>query len=191
MTVKKEPLKISEREGDLKFNTKRTVVYLILFALSIAIVFNVVHFFIGLIIILVSLLYLDRDALREVDYGLLLTFCAFFIFSGNLARIDAVKNVLGMLVNKNTLLFSVLSCQVISNVPSAILLSHFTNNYPALLIGVNIGGTGTLIASLASLITLGQYSKYQPERVKNYILQFSLYNFSMLAILCAVMFFVL
>jgi len=191
MTVKKEPLKISEREGDLKFNTKRTVVYLILFALSIAIVFNVVHFFIGLIIILVSLLYLDSDALREVDYGLLLTFCAFFIFSGNLARIDAVKNVLGMLVNKNTLLFSVLSCQVISNVPSAILLSHFTNNYPALLIGVNIGGTGTLIASLASLITLGQYSKYQPERVKNYILQFSLYNFSMLAILCAVMFFVL
>lgn len=191
LTIKKEPLRLSEREGDLQLNAKRTAIYLVLFVLSIAIVFKVVHFAVGLVIILLSLLYLDRDALKEVDYGLLLTFCAFFIFSGNLARIDAVKNVLGTLVNKNTLLFSVLSCQVISNVPSAILLSHFTGNFPALLIGVNIGGTGTLIASLASLITLGQYSKYQPDKVKNYILQFSLYNFSMLAILFAVMFFVL
>ena len=117
--------------------------------------------------------------------------CDAVIFSGNLARIGAVRDVLGVLVNKNTLLFSVLSCQVISNVPSAILLSHFTTNYPALLIGVNIGGAGTLIASLASLITLGQYSKYEPYKVKHYILQFSLYNFSMLAILTAVMLFVL
>ena len=134
---------------------------------------------------------MDREALNEVDYPLLLTFVAFFIFSGNLARIDAVKNTLGYLVNKNTLLFSVLSCQVISNVPSAILLSHFTENYPALLIGVNIGGAGTLIASLASLITFGQFLKYQPGKIKHYILEFSLYNFSMLLILGAVMHFVL
>lgn len=189
--TKKEPLSLAESESDVTLNIPRTIIYLILFALSVAIVFNFVPFLIGLIVITLAVFFLDREALKDVDYSLLLTFSAFFIFSGNLARIDAVRDVLGILINKNTLLFSVLSCQVISNVPSAILLSHFTTNYPALLIGVNIGGAGTLIASLASLITLGQYSKYEPYKVKHYILQFSLYNFSMLAILTAVMLFVL
>ena len=191
MFVKKETLTLEQKEGELKLDVRKTVIYSVLFVLSIAIVFNFMPFWIGLIIIGFGIFYMDREALKEVDYPLLLTFVAFFIFSGNLARIDAVKNTLGYLVNKNTLLFSVLSCQVISNVPSAILLSHFTENYPALLIGVNIGGAGTLIASLASLITFGQFSKYQPGKIKHYILEFSLYNFSMLLILGAVMHFVL
>ncbi len=136
-----------------KLNPKRTAVYLALFALSIVIVFRVIPYWIGLIVIPLALLFLDKKALKMVDYPLLLTFVFFFIFAGNMARIDIVKDVFSFLLEKNTLLFSVLSCQVISNVPSAILLSQFTENYRDLLLGVNIGGTGTLIASLASLIT--------------------------------------
>ena len=185
--VKKEPLSLSNTEKDLKLDKRKTVIYSILFALSIAIVFNTIPYAFGLIVIVFSMLCLDRDALKEVDYGLLLTFCAFFIFSGNLSRIDAVKEFLYFLINKSTLLLSVLSCQVISNVPSAVLLSRFTTDYPALLIGVNIGGAGTPIASLASLITLGQFLKHQPEKLRQYITQFSIYNFSILIILLSTM----
>ena len=95
------------------------------------------------------------------------------------------------MVNKNTLLFGVLSCQVISNVPSAILLSKFTNNFSQLLVAVNIGGAGTLIASLASLITLKEYTKHEPTRVRSYIGLYSACNFSILIILFVVMAFVM
>ena len=112
-----------------------------------------------------------------------MTFIFFFIFAGNMARIEIVKNLFSMLLEKNTLLFSAISCQFISNVPSAILLSQFTNNYPDLLIGVNIGGVGTLIASLASLITFREYTKYNKEKTGYYISLFSIFNFSFLILL--------
>ena len=86
-----------------------------------------------------------------------------------MARIGVVRDFVSSLLDKNTLIFSILSCQFISNVPSAILLSQFTENYRALLIGVNIGGVGTLIASLASLITFREYTKNYPARTKQYI----------------------
>ena len=85
-----------------------------------------------------------------------------------------------------TLLFSILSCQFISNVPSAILLSQFTIDYPALLIGVNIGGTGTLIASLASLITFREYTKHNPQKTKSYLFQFTAYSFGFVILLTAI-----
>lgn len=107
----------------------------------------------------------------------------FFIFAGNMSRIDAVRNFMSGLFNKNTLVFSVLSCQCISNVPSAILLSQFTTNYPDLLVGVNIGGVGTLIASLASLITFREYTKHNPGKAGSYIAKFSAFNFGFLIIL--------
>ncbi len=88
---------------------------------------------------------------------------------------------------KNTLLFSVASCQCISNVPSAILLSQFTTNYPDLLVGVNIGGVGTLIASLASLITFREYTKHNPGKTGYYVGMFSLFNFGFLIVLTAFM----
>ena len=88
-----------------------------------------------------------------------------------------------MLLEKNALIFSAMSCQVISNVPSAILLSQFTENYRDLLLGVNIGGVGTLIASLASLITFKEYSKQDPNHTLGYILKFSAFNFAFLIIL--------
>ena len=183
--VKPEPLELQKEE--VKLDPKRTVLYLILFALSIIIVFRVIPYWIGLIIIPVVLLIVDRKALLMVDYSLLLTFVFFFIFAGNMARIDAVRNVFSGLLEKNTLLVSVFSCQIISNVPSAILLSQFTGNYRDLLVGVNIGGVGTLISSLASLITFREYVKLNPGKGKFYVLAFSLFNFAFLFILTGFM----
>jgi len=97
-----------------------------------------------------------------------------------MARIDAVRDLFSSLLDKNTLLVSTLSCQFISNVPSAILLSQFTGNYADLLLGVNIGGVGTLIASLASLITFREYAKHNPGKTVQYVLKFSAFNFAFL-----------
>jgi Na+/H+ antiporter NhaD/arsenite permease-like protein len=182
--VKKEPLVIENE--DVKVNPWRAAVYLVLFALSVIIVFRMIPYWIGLIIVPLALIFLDRDALRKVDYPLLLTFCAFFIFAGNMARIPLVREVFTWLLEKNTMIVSALSCQVISNVPSAVLLSQFTENYRELLLGVNIGGAGTLIASLASLITFREYTKHYPEKTGKYIALFSVCNFGMLALLLGV-----
>ena len=186
MFVKNEPLVIG-RSYEATLDTKRTAIYLVLFAISIVIVFGTIPYWIGLIIITASLLYLDRNAIKAVDYPLLFTFCAFFVFAGNVARIPAVINMVGGLVNKYPLLFGALSCQIISNVPSAILLSHFTDNYRHLLVAVNIGGTGTLIASLASLITFRHYLKNDPKGIGTYLKKFTLYNFGFLIILLITM----
>lgn len=183
--VKPEPLEIKNEKIEL--NPLKTVIYLILFALSIIIVFRFIPYWIGLIIIPVALIIMDRKALKMVDYPLLLTFVFFFIFSGNMARIEGVRNLFSMLLEKNTLLMSVISCQFISNVPSAILLSQFTENYRELLLGVNIGGTGTLIASLASLITFREYVKHNPKKSGYYIGLFSAFNFAFLIILTVLM----
>ena len=106
-----------------------------------------------------------------------------FIFSGNMSRIPAVQQLFANLLKKSTLLVSILSCQCISNVPSAILLSQFTENYRELLLGVNIGGVGTLISSLASLITFREYTSHNPGKAGKYIALFSAFNFSFLIIL--------
>jgi len=179
--VRSEPLEIHEKAAELPL--PRVIIYLVLFAISILIVFRVVPFVVGLIIIPIALLFLDREALKQVDYGLLLTFVFFFIFSGNMARIGIVRDFFSSLLDKNTLIFSALSCQVISNVPSAILLSQFTDNYRELLLGVNIGGVGTLISSLASLITFKEYSKDQPGHTLRYLIKFTAYNFLFFGIL--------
>lgn len=179
--VKSEPLKIEEKAASLPI--PRVTVYLILFALSILIVFRGIPYIIGLLIIVVALLFLDRKALLDVDYGLLFTFVFFFIFAGNMSRIEAVRDFFSFLLKKNTLVFSALSCQVISNVPSAVLLSQFTDNYKDLLLGVNIGGVGTMISSLASLITFREYSAHSKGHTLGYVLKFSLFNFAFLLIL--------
>jgi len=179
--VKPEPLQLPDEK--LQLPVGRTVVYMLLFALSIAIVFRGISHWIGLVVIPAVLLFMDRKALKMVDYPLLLTFVFFFIFSGNMARIDAVRQLFSLLLDKSTFLFSVVSCQVISNVPSAILLSQFTDNYKELLLGVNIGGVGTLISSLASLITFREYTKQNKGKTGYYILLFTAFNFAFLAIL--------
>lgn len=191
MLVKNKKLTIKEKFPE-KLSVKRTVVYLVLFALSLLVVFRVVPVLIGLALILVSLLVLDRDALKMVDYPLLLTFFFFFIFAGNLARIEEVRAFFETLLSYDTLLVSVLSCQFISNVPTAILLSQFTNDYQPLLIGVNIGGTGTLISSLASLITFSEFKTLYPDKTKKYLVLFTVLNVVFLVIMtvCSKLFFV-
>ena len=181
--VRPEPLTLTDAPARLPAG--KTALYLVLFTLAIAIVFRGIPYVLGLIIIPTVLFFVDRDALRKVDYPLLLTFVFFFIFAGNMARIGMVREAFSLLMEKSTLLFSVLSCQFISNVPSAILLSQFTENYHDLLIGVNIGGAGTLIASLASLITFREYTAHNPDKVGSYIKSFSLFNFGFLFILTA------
>ncbi|MBO7275266.1 MAG: citrate transporter [Clostridia bacterium] len=185
--VRKDKIEIDMSRVEEQLPKSRTAVYLVLFALSILIVFRVMPYLIGLLVILAFLLVLDRKAVWGVDYGLLLTFVFFFIFAGNMSRIPAVSQLLSSLLQKNTLLFSAMSCQVISNVPSAVLLSRFTLNYRELLWGVNIGGAGTLIASLASLITFREYTAHNPRGSKKYLMLFSLFNFGFLIILTGIM----
>ncbi len=183
--VKNENLLVHDEEIILP--PGKTAIYLLLFVLSIAMVFRGVSYALGALIIAVSIFFMDKYALKKVDYPLLLTFVFFFIFAGNMARIDAVREVFSYLLDKSTLLFSVISCQFISNVPSAILLSQFTDNYRELLWGVNIGGAGTLIASLASLITLREYTKRNHGKTKEYILLFSALNFGFVIVLTGAM----
>ena len=161
----------------------RCVVYALLFALSLLIVFDVLPWYIVLAAVTVAMLCLDCKAFAKVDYGLLITFAAFFVFSGNLSRIDAVSAFLSDLVAKSPLLVGVASCQFISNVPTAVLLSQFTANYSDLLVAVNIGGLGTPIASLASLITLNEFRKHDAPALKRYLATFFAINFSFLAVL--------
>ena len=183
--VKKEPLKLPDEK--IRLNPLRLSIYMALFALSIFIVFRGIPYWTGLVVIPAVLLIMDRKALKMVDYPLLLTFVFFFIFAGNMARIDIVRNVFSFFLEKSTLLFGVLSCQLISNVPSAILLSQFTQNYRDLLIAVNIGGVGTLISSLASLITFREYTSHNPGKASGYVVEFSAFNFSFLALLTCFM----
>ena len=176
--VKSEPLQIDEKS--IRLPMERVTIYLTLFAMAIMMVFRFMPYWIGLIIIPAVLLVMDRKALMQVDYGLLFTFVFFFIFAGNMGRIEIVRDFFSYLLGINTLIFSAVSCQFISNVPSAILLSQFTDNYRELLLGVNIGGAGTLIASLASLITFKEYTRHNPGHTASYILKFSTFNFAFL-----------
>ena len=184
--IPKESLTLSEETVE-KIPKGRTIFYLVLFALTILTVFRIVPYYICLPVTLVAILIADRRALTKVDYPLLLTFVAFFILAGNVSRIDIVSNFFSFLLEKNTLLTSVLSCQVISNVPSAILLSEFTDHWRELLVGVNIGGVGTLISSLASLITFREYTSHVKGKTLQYIGLFSALNFGFLIILTVTM----
>jgi Na+/H+ antiporter NhaD/arsenite permease-like protein len=184
--IPKESLALND-DAKETVSPARTVFNLVLFALTILTVFRIVPYYICLPIILVSVLITDKKALAKVDYPLLLTFVCFFLLAGNVARIGAVSNFFSAMLEKNTLLTSVLSCQVISNVPSAILLSEFTENWRELLVGVNIGGVGTLISSLASLITFREYTSHVKGKTLQYIGLFSALNFGFLIILTTVM----
>lgn len=181
----KEEMQLDLNKADA-LPKKRTVFNLILFALTVVMVFRIIPYYICLPIVFISVFIEDRDALKKVDYSLLLTFVAFFLLAGNVSRIDAVSSFFSAMLEKNTLLTAIFSCQIISNVPSAILLSEFTSNYRELLLGVNIGGVGTLISSLASLITFREYTSHVKGKTLAYIGLFSAFNFAFLIILTAV-----
>ena len=147
--------------------------------------FRLVHYIAAAGAALLLLLLADRPLLRRIDYNLLLTFCCFFVFSGNLGRIPAVRALLESLLARNALLTATVASQCISNVPAAILLSGFTGDWQGLLAGVNIGGLGTPVASLASLISLRLYLKEPDARAGHFLAVFTLVNVVGLALLLA------
>ena len=162
---------------------KGLILYLALFLLCLLAVLRLLAWQWMLGILVLVLLVLDRRRLRKADFLLLLTFVCFFVFSGNLARIGAVEALLRRLLAGRELLTAVLTSQVISNVPAALLLSGFTEAGRELLLGVNIGGLGTPVASLASLISLKLYSHSEHASSDKFLALFSLVNFGLLALL--------
>lgn len=159
------------------------ILYLALFLLCLLSVFRVVHYAALTVLVLLCLLLFSRNLLLRVDYGLLLTFVCFFVFAGNMGRVPAVRGFLTGLMSRSALASSVLASQIISNVPAAVLLSGFTEQWRPLLLGVNLGGLGTPIASLASLISLKLYLKAPGARPLYYLALFTLANAAGLAVL--------
>lgn len=154
----------------------QSVLHGVLFMMCLLAVVRVLDPLVLLGIVVAVLLLFDRRSLRSVDYGLLLTFVCFFVFAGNVGRIDVVRDVFEWLIGQSALLTSFLASQVISNVPSAVLLSEFTTDWQGLLLGVDIGGLGTPIASLASLIALRLYVRAQPSGLLRFMKAFTLVN---------------
>ena len=136
-------------------------------------------------VVLAALLLWDRPALRQVDYGLLLTFAGFFLFVGNMGRLPVLREALSGVLSGHEVVTAVAASQVISNVPAALLLSGFTRNWQALLVGTNLGGLGTLIASMASLISYQYVAARAPEQKGRYLLYFTGLNAAFLAALLA------
>ena len=185
LLIKPEPLKLKD-EYTKPLQIKKLYMYIILFCLVIFSIFRLVSSIITLIIIIIFVFLIDKQRFKEVDYALLATFFVFFIFSGNIARINTIKEFISKIVENNILIAGIISCQFISNVPTAIFLSKFTDNYRDLLISVNIGSLGIIISSLASLITLKEYLKHQPKGFIKYILLFTILNTTFLAVLLVV-----
>lgn len=157
--------------------------YLILFLLCLLTVLHILPYQILFFLVLTGFLLLDYRVLKDVDYFLLLTFLCFFIFIGNMNQISLVHELISKLLVHHEVLMGIGASQIISNVPAAILLSGFTDDYSALLIGVNLGGLGTLIASLASLISFKFYTNSNGSDTKRFLGIFTLYNVIFLGVL--------
>ncbi len=184
--IKNETLHLVN-DKKLNIKTKQLAVYAALFVLVILCIFRVVNHWLALGIVVITILIMDRKRFKEVDYALLATFCVFFVFSGNIARITAISDFIKSIVGEsgeNVLVAGIVSCQFISNVPTAIFLSKFTDvAYSAdLLVAVNVGSLGIIISSLASLITLKEYLKHQPKGLKRYMLMFTGINTTFLIV---------
>ena len=162
---------------------KRLAVFLALFGLSLLSVLHLVGNHLAFLLTVLILLVVDRSVLKKVDYWLLATFICFFIFAGNMGAIPSVQHFLGNVMEKNTMLCAVASSQVISNVPAAVLLSNFTHDAKGMLLGTNIGGLGTLVASLASLISFKLYARTPQANLLPYLGIFTAANAAMLVLL--------
>ena len=157
--------------------------YLVLFALDLLAVARVIPYGLALLLTIVGLLVLDRSIFARVDYSLLLTFVGFFIFTGNMGRLPQFADILRQAVSGNEVLAGAAASQIISNVPAALLLSGFTENIPDLIVGVNLGGLGTLIASMASLISYKLVTKEDAGLAGRYFRYFTAVNLCFLGAL--------
>lgn len=173
-------------KGVRKYDKKRTLritVYLALFIFSLLVVVHVVPCCFLVISVLILLFVLEKRVLLDIDYALLFTFIGFFIFTGNMGNVDIIKEFLQHLVAGREVFVGILTSQCISNVPAALLLSGFTTDYKSLLLGVNLGGLGTLIASMASLISYKFLVNQYPDKKGRYMLWFTIANIVFLLIL--------
>lgn len=175
-------------EKTVQKDNKIVMFYAVLFVISLLAVVRVLSYGMVLVVALVGTFCVDRGTLRRVDYSLLLTFVAFFIFIGNLGRVPAFSEWLQEIISGREVLVAVMASQVTSNVPAALLLSGFTQNIEALVIGTNLGGLGTLIASMASLISYRQIAKELPRDKGRYFGLFTISNIIFLVILLTVWF---
>jgi Na+/H+ antiporter NhaD/arsenite permease-like protein len=157
--------------------------YVVLFVISLLAVLRVVSYWAAFAAVLVCVLAADRGTLREVDYSLLLTFAGFFVFIGNMGRVPAFRIFLEGFVAGRETLTAVLASQVLSNVPATLLLADFTDDLPALIVGANLGGLGTLIASMASLISYKLFARREPAEKGRYLLTFTAANVAFLLVL--------
>lgn len=178
-------LPVPELGKEVLENPKRLIIYGVLFVLCLLTVFRVLPYGVMTLVVVAVVVALSPKLLKDLDYSLLATFVCFFVVSGNLGRMDGVQSFLQGLLGRSTLLTAVLTSQVISNVPAAVLLSGFTEQWRELLQGVNIGGLGTPIASLASLITLKQYLRSKGAQPGRFLAVFTVENVIGLAVLIA------
>lgn len=188
---KKESI-IQEKQEEhalAKQNTWKNIVYFLLFVSVLLVVARIVPYWIVLIIVVIVVAVVDFRILKKVDYALLLTFIGFFIFTGNIGNLPVIKETLQNLVAGRELLFGIVFSQGISNVPAALLLSAFTENYRTLLVAVNLGGLGTLIASMASLISYKIFANYNNAQKGKYFRLFTLLNIVYLIVLVLFSFF--
>lgn len=175
---KGEEISCRMEEGtEIKQSRKhRNLIYGLLFLLALLVVARILPYGVLVTAVFLYTIIFDREALKGADYALLVTFISFFVLIGNLGRISLIREALERFVSGREILTGVLASQVISNVPAAVLLSGFTENYRDLLVGVNLGGLGTLIASMASLISFKLYTKCYKENRGRYLRWFTLVN---------------
>lgn len=177
------PLNSDKTKEKITIDKMALSVFSLLFVICILSVLKIISCYITLLIILICVVLIDKKLLKEADYLLLLTFIFFFVFAGNIARIPAVYETLAKVLLEREVLISALISQIISNVPAATMLSSFTQDYRALILGTNIGGLGTLIASMASLISYRFIAAEEGISNAKYMFVFSIFNFSMLLVL--------
>ena len=167
----------------IQVSKPRVAIYVVLFSLCIAMTVGAVPFLMGMTVIIVVLAITDRRVFAKTDYALVMTFVCFFIFSGNIAQIPAISDFFSTVLDAcGAFVTSLISSQVISNVPSAILISHFSNDWAGIALGTNVGAVGTPISSLATLITLRQYQKSGLGGNGKFIACFEAYNFAFLVV---------
>lgn len=188
---KNEKLKLSLNPVEIG-SIKEICIWASLFILIILSVFGIISYKIAFLITAAVTLFINKKIFLKVDYMLLITFVCFFVFIGNISKVSFINSCLSHILNsKNATYFgSIIMSQIISNVPCAVLLSKFTHNWKELLLGVDIGGMGTLIASLASVISYKFYSKEHPDNKNKYLIKFSIYNFVGLFIFTLVNYFI-
>ena len=184
LLIRPEPLTVTQTKPRRAVKPTQALPWAGLFIVCLLAVLRVIPYLAALVLVVAGVLLMDHSLLRRADYGLLLTFVFLFILTGNLQSVPAIRDRLSAMVSGREVAVGVLLSQIISNVPAAMLLSCFTTNGPALLVGVNVGGLGTLIASMASVISYKLYLSADGANPRRYLVVFTAVNLAFLAVLC-------